>query len=501
MTRHFRSSVALLSVAALGLFAHPAGAQDAAQHAVLAVRPDEMALDAGSRAAASALNEELGRLLTLKTRSGRWGAIVVSLSRSDTLFASGADDLLQPASTMKLFTSSVALERLGPDHRFTTEVLQDGTRAGTTVSGNLYLRGGGDPSLSNRFYKPLGTTPMDSLAHLIAATGIRRVRGNLVADPTAFYNERIPSGWQSRYLNAAYAAPVAALSLNENVVSVIVDGDGSVTLEPATTTMPVTNSVRQVRGRGARISVRRLPNGGLEVRGSIGRSAGRRTFMYVVNDPVSFAGGALRASLAKAGVSVDGAVVVGATPPAATHVATLASPVLAQIVTTMNGESNNHFAELLFRNAARADDPTRTVSVQLALHSLRAFLANKVHADTTQLLASDGSGLSVNDHVTPRLMVELLSYAHNASWAGTLHTSLPVAGESETLRRRMRGTPAQGNLHAKTGTTNDVVSLAGYVTARDGEVIAFAFIYNGRDRWNARATIDQMGSVLADFIR
>jgi len=76
-----------------------------------------------------------------------------------------------------------------------------------------------------------------------------------------------------------------------------------------------------------------------------------------------------------------------------------------------------------------------------------------------------------------------------------------VAGESETLRLRMRRTPAEGNLHAKTGTTNSVASLGGYVTARDGEVIAFSFIYNGTDRGNAKATMDQMGATLAEFVR
>jgi D-alanyl-D-alanine carboxypeptidase/D-alanyl-D-alanine-endopeptidase (penicillin-binding protein 4) len=98
-------------------------------------------------------------------------------------------------------------------------------------------------------------------------------------------------------------------------------------------------------------------------------------------------------------------------------------------------------------------------------------------------------------------MVQLLGYAHRASWGSVFHASMPVAGESELMRRRMRSTPAHGNLHAKTGTTNTVASLAGYVTALNGEVLAFAFIYNGRDRFNARATMDRMGPTLANFYR
>ena len=105
------------------------------------------------------------------------------------------------------------------------------------------------------------------------------------------------------------------------------------------------------------------------------------------------------------------------------------------------------------------------------------------------------------DRITPRAMIHLLSFAHAAPWGSAFHASLPVAGESELLRHRMRFTPAQGNLHAKTGTTNSVISLAGYVTAQDGEVLAFSFMYNGSDRGNAKETIDAMGATLASFVR
>ena len=113
----------------------------------------------------------------------------------------------------------------------------------------------------------------------------------------------------------------------------------------------------------------------------------------------------------------------------------------------------------------------------------------------------DGSGLSTLDRITPRSMVELLGHAHKAPWSSAFHASLPVAGESELMRHRMVATPAQGNLHAKTGTTNTVVGLGGYVTAKDGEILAFSFIYNGYDRWNAKATMDAMGATLANFVR
>ena len=451
-----------------------------------------------------ALRSDLADMLTSKTRGGRWGAIVVSLTRGDTLFEENADAKLQPASTMKLMTTAVALDRFGPEHHFTTAVLHDGTVAAGTLQGNLYLRGGGDPSLSSRYVKDGEALPMDSLARLVAATGIKHVHGDIVADASEFENKLIPDGWQKRYLHASYAAPVSALSINENLMWIVVSPAGksaNVALDPATTAIPIVNHVRVVGGSGGRIVARRTSDGSIDVTGSIGARSAPRRWSYVIDDPVTYAGGALKAALQAAGVTVDGTVRVGATPAQAPQVAAIQSPALGQLLSAMNRESINHFAELFFRDAAHAAEPNEPGSAVTGQHVLREFLAGKVGADSNWIHVTDGSGLSVNDSLTPRLMVELLGYAHKSPWSSTFHASLPVAGESELLKRRMRYTPAQGNLHAKTGTTNVVSALAGYVTAKDGEVIAFSFIYNGADRWNAKATMDRMGATLADFLR
>jgi D-alanyl-D-alanine carboxypeptidase/D-alanyl-D-alanine-endopeptidase (penicillin-binding protein 4) len=132
---------------------------------------------------------------------------------------------------------------------------------------------------------------------------------------------------------------------------------------------------------------------------------------------------------------------------------------------------------------------------------MREFLSKKVGAPASSIDVADGSGLSLLDRVTPRSMVELLGYAHSADWGPVFHASLPVEGESGTLRHRAKGTPARGNLHAKTGTTNTIAALGGYVTARNGEVLAFSLIYNGSDRGNAMAAMDRIGATMAEFVR
>jgi D-alanyl-D-alanine carboxypeptidase/D-alanyl-D-alanine-endopeptidase (penicillin-binding protein 4) len=433
--------------------------------------------------------------------------MVVSLTRGDTLYAENAGEEMQPASTMKLFTSAIALERFGPNYQFSTDVLRDGpVGPDGTLNGNIYIRGDGDPALSGKFLPGGPSAPMNRLADLVAQQGIKHVTGSVVGDASGFDDQKIPEGWRTRYLQSSYAARVSALSLNENLIAVSVSPSApgqpaTVVLEPSTSAIPLVANVRTVAGGGARLGFRKFGDGTIQANGSIGTRAGTRKYVYVVEDPASFATGAFRNALIARGIRVDGGIQLGKAPPNAAKIASLRSPPLASMVAAMNRESINHYAELLFRDAARGPKRDIVGSVQTASSLLDEFFATKVGADTTRLVFADGSGLSTLDRVTPRAQVQLLGYAHRASWGPWLHSSLPVAGDSELLKRRMRNTPAEGNLHAKTGTTNDVIALAGYVTAVNGEVLAFSFLYNGRDRWIAKSMIDVMSESLASFGR
>ena len=436
-----------------------------------------------------------------------WGGMVVSLTRGDTLYAYNAGEEMLPASTMKLLTSAIALDRFGPNYQFSTDALRDGVVGSDgTLTGNLYIRGDGDPALSGKFLPGGPSAPMNRLADLVAQKGIRHITGSIIGDATGFDEQKVPEGWLSRYLQAGYAARVSALSLNENLVAVAVTPTtpgkpAMVAIEPSSSAIHVVANVRTVAGGGARLGFRKQSNGTIVANGSIGSRTGTRRYVYIVEDPASFTTGAFRNALVARGIKVDGDIQLGKTPASAVKVASLASPPLASMIAAMNRESINHYAELLFRNAARGPDRNVTGSVATASALLDQFFASKVGADTTRLVFADGSGLSILDRVTPRAQVQLLGYAHHASWGPWLHSSLPVAGDSELLRRRMRNTPAEGNLHAKTGTTNDVIALAGYVTAVNGEVLAFSFLYNGRDRWMAKSMIDVMSETLASFGR
>lgn len=463
--------------------------------------PAAPVISAATPRSAQALRAAMG-FMAGRVRSGQFGIMAVSLTRGDTLFSQNAGVPLMPASTMKMLTSAIAFERLGPQYQFSTDVLYDGAMGSDgTLSGSVYIRGDGDPSLSGRYMPGGPEAPMNFLADQLVSRGVKRITGDVIGDATAFDDRTIPEGWLTRYLQAGYAARVSGLSLNENLVWVTITPGGGARLEPATSAIQLVNNVRTVPGNGASLSVRRQTNGTILVSGRIGSRSPPRRYEYVVEDPAPFTTGALRAALIAKGIQVDGGIKLGATPSSAVKIASIQSPTLDRIISAMNRESINHFAELLIRNAARGPQRDRQGTVANGQALLRDFFATKVKSDTAHLEVSDGSGLSTLDRVTPRAMTQMLGYAHRASWGPWFHASLPVAGESELLRRRMRGGGAQGNLHAKTGTTNDVIGLGGYVTALDGEVIAFSFIYNGRDRWTAKSMIDVMGQTLANFAR
>lgn len=456
------------------------------------------------------LNSDLNALLDARVRTGQWGVMVSSIRTGEPLFSRNPDAPLMPASTQKLFTTALAFERLGIHHQFTTEVLHDaptGPDAAGTLRGSLVLRGGGDPSLSARFFGDRPEAPVEALAKLVSAAGIRRVTGDVIGDASAFDDKRIPDGWLARYLHASYAARVSALSLNGNLLHVAVapgkaGGRAVVTLRPALSGIPVANTtVTRSGSRTARVVVSRRADGTVSVSGSIGSRAGVRVYTVVVDDPADYATRAFRQALEAAGVVIEGRTRMATPQLPVTRVGALSSPPLYLLATHMNGESDNHFAELIFRNAARGDRGTTSGSAALANRQLRDLLAEYAGVPPNAVTAADGSGLSSWDRVTARSLAQLLGFAHRAPWSSEFHLSLPVAGQSETLRRRMIGTAAQGNLHAKTGTTSDVVSLAGYVTSRSGELLGFSFVYNGRERAQARETIDAMGATLAGWSR
>ncbi len=453
-------------------------------------------------------------------RYATWGALVVSLTRGDTLLSYRADRRFTPASNAKLFTTAAALHYLGPEFRFITALFAAGPVRDGTLYGDLVLYGTGDPTFG------LDTAALAPFADSVVLAGIRRVSGDVVGDASFLGAELAGPGWAPENLNQWFAAPPSALGAAENLVEITVEpgenrGDPTmVSMDPPNDYFSIDNRVTTGRPRSrTRIGVRRgLAPTLLTLSGSI--SPWRRAWHteVVVQEPALFAATLLRSLLAARGVSVtgttrsqtddaagrghrllawargggaDGAPLSGA-------IAVRRSESLGDLVEMINHRSHNLSAELVFRSIGRSVGGAGTFAS--GARAVTQFLRDTVGIAPASFSVSDGSGLSILDQATPRALVQLLAFERKAPEAEVFWRSLPVAGDG--LEGRMEDTPAEGNLRAKTGTLKNASALAGYVSAANGEELVFSIMVN--DAWRiqrARRVQDEIGARLAEFSR
>jgi PBP4 family serine-type D-alanyl-D-alanine carboxypeptidase len=344
--------------------------------------------------------------------------------------------------------------------------------------------------------------PLRVMAQRLVQRGVRRVEGDVIGDPFAFDTLGVGLGWprDTGGGSAAYAPRVTGLPFQRNLISIRAranpaGGAALIELSPAVDVVPVVSNART--GGGRAYAVRAANSDTIRVRGSVSGRGGN-IYRVGVSDPALMTTAALRTALVEAGIEVVGPARVARTPEGAKLVHRHYSIPLSAMVAEMNTESDNFFAEHVFKAAAR-----KAVGVG-SYH--RGGPASALHFFQTagvpmgELFQVDGSGLSEYNRASPNAMVQALVFAHEAPFGQVFHESLAVAGDRNgTLRRLFTGSSAAGNLHAKTGYINDVRTLSGYVTARNGELIAFCFFYNGRGTSPARGVQTELGTLLAEY--
>ena len=451
-------------------------------------------------------------------RHATWGALIVSLTRGDTLFAWRADRRFLPASNAKLFTTAAALHYLGPAFRFVTVLYASGPVTNGTLYGDLVLYGTGDPTFG------LDTAALAPFADSVVRAGISRVNGDVVGDASFLGAELAGPGWTPDNLDQPYAAPPSALGAAANRVRVTVEpgerpGEAAAfTVDPPTDYFTVTSAVRTGRRRArTRIEVRHdRPRGQVTLSGVISPRRWSWSTYLVVEQPAVFAASLLKSLLVARGVTVTGSArgVTDGAPARARQLlarargqnaepfegalAARSSPSLGELVTTINHRSDNLSAELVFRSVGRSVGGAGTFAS--GARAVEQFLSDEVGIPAASVAVSDGSGLSILNEATPRSLVQLLAYERKASEGRYFWESLPMAGEG--LTERMAETSAAGRLRAKTGTLKDVSALSGYVTAFGGEELAFSIIVNdAASIARARQVQDRIGALLADFSR
>lgn len=468
-------------------------------------------------AALVALQNDLDTILAAPALGqSYWGVVAKSLATGDTLYALHANRLLMPASAMKIVTVAVAGEELGWNYTYETRLVAAGTIAGGVLSGDLVVIGSGDPSINGR--GGLAARLFADWAEQIKAAGVRTIDGRIIGDGHAFDDEPLGFGWSWDDLAEGFAAPVGALQYNENTAQVTIrpgartGASATADLAPAGSGLLVDSRARTTAaGSRAAVTIRRLPGSAqLLVRGSVPLDSAPLVRTVSVDHPARFFVAALRDALVAHGVAVHGPAVDAddlTEPPStmgAVPLVSYRSPALSMLSATLMKESRNLYAETFLKTMGRpaAGDPG-AATIEAGRARVDAAL-ERWGVPTSELVQRDGSGLSRYDYVTADALVGILSHvAREETLRDPFNAALAIAGRDGTLAERMKGTPAEGNVRAKTGSMTNVRALAGYVTTADGEPVVFAIIANNFEARADQVTgaIDAMAVRLASFSR
>jgi D-alanyl-D-alanine carboxypeptidase/D-alanyl-D-alanine-endopeptidase (penicillin-binding protein 4) len=475
-------ALALLTVTAPGALAKPKrlAAPKPVLHAGKEAREPEAAPSAGAL-----LQTLVGAKLFAP---GRVGVAVLDLESNRLLHAHAPDVALNPASNAKLLTAAAALGTLGGAHTFVTTV--SGALEGGVVEGPLVLRGHGDPSLS--------TADVAELVERLVQKGVRTVKGGVVVDQGYFDDAFVPPAFDQQEDEwAPFRANTAAVSLDENTMSLVIEAaekgkPARVRVEPEGAA-EIEGVVTCDSAKGDSPQVALAVEGGVtkaRVSGSI--RPGTHTLRYVkrAHDPRLLAGRTLKRLLVRAGVNVEGAVTLGAATEKRL-LAEHASAPLASLLLRVGKQSDNFYAEMIFRSLD-AEARGKAGSAEGAAGAVQAFLGRIGVADEG-LVVKNGSGLFDANRVSPRSLVRLLAWAwREPSVHPEFLAQLAVGGVDGTLHARFDEPRLRGRIRGKTGTLERVASLAGYLLRADGRPpVVFALVANGvQDVPGARMAFD-----------
>jgi len=445
---------------------------------------------------------------------GVWGVDVRSLDTGEHLYERDAGRLMMPASNMKIVTVAVAASVLGWDYTFKTTLETAAPLENGVLKGDLFVRGGGDPTINSR----AGRAPA-VLAEWLAALrsqGISRIDGRIIGDDQLFDDDGIGPGWAWDYLQYGYAAPVGALEFNEDLATLTIS-PGPQPGQPPTVRLSSGSGLRLVArvatgasGSQSDISYRRrLDEPVLEVSGSIAAGSAALERTVAVINPTLFFAQSLKDYLIDHDIAVSGPAVdlddVAAEFAAAgierRAIVSSQSPPLRDIATVLMKVSQNLYAETLLKAIGAARGGLGTYEGGLA--NIRAGLTALGVPEDGYVIA-DGSGLSRYNYLTPSTIASILErmYKNDAQRDAFLAT-FPIAGKDGSLASRLKRTRAEGNALGKTGSISNVRSLSGYVRNRDGEMLAYSILAN--DFVIPAATVNWIADlaveVLANFTR
>ncbi|WP_100011660.1 D-alanyl-D-alanine carboxypeptidase/D-alanyl-D-alanine-endopeptidase [Lentibacillus sediminis] len=462
-----------------------------------------------SQDASGSLEEKIDAVLQDERLDGAvTGVSVRHAGTGELLYEENGDTRLHPASTMKLLTGAAAMETLGPDYRFSTEVWTDGDVRGKTLNGDIYLKGKGDPTLLKE--------DLDQFAKELKKQGIEQIKGDLIGDDTWYDDVRLSQdlNWSDEpfYTGAQISALTLAPDTDYDAGTVIVEvhaGEGSkvnVELTPKTDYVKVVNNTTMVAATEEKnIDIERQHgNNTIVIEGEMPIGGASSKSWVSVWEPTGYVMDMFKKSLEEQGIRLTGesSIKFAATPEDATLLAEKESQTIKELYTRFMKLSNNGHAEVLTKEMGKVLEGEGSWDAGL---DVIGQTMEKFGLNTETMLLRDGSGMSHKNMIPANEITKLLYGVQKENWFPTFEASLPVAGHPErfiggTLRYRMIEAPVQGNVLAKTGTLTGMSALAGYVTTADGEQLAFSIMINNYLAESVTDIQDEIARVLAGHV-
>jgi serine-type D-Ala-D-Ala carboxypeptidase/endopeptidase (penicillin-binding protein 4) len=431
------------------------------------------------------------------------GISIRSAADGKIIYAHQGNVRLRPASNMKLLTAAAALNILGKDYQFNTEVLLDGTIKKRTLRGNLYLKGKGDPTLLK--------SDFDKMAVEIQKRGIKKIKGHLIGDDSWYDNVRysLDLPWSDETTH--YGAQISALTASPTTdfdagsVKVMVQpgtrkGDKTIVkMTPNTNYLKIVNHAITVQADGKKkITIEREhAKNIITIKGTIPIKAMGEKDWIGVWDPTRYAVSLLKQSLKEHGITVTGKLKTGRVPDTAAVLVTHQSMPLSELMVPFMKLSNNVHAEILIKEMGRVVKGKG--SWDMGLKVLKTEMV-KFGVNPKTLVLRDGSGVSHVDLIPANQLTQLLFAVQKEKWFPTFLNSLPVAGKSDrleggTLRKRMESI----NVKAKTGTISTVSTLSGYMETKKGETLIFSILLNNLlDEEKGKEIEDKIVKIIAE---
>lgn len=425
--------------------------------------------------------------------------IYVAGGESDptTIFELNSTKKIIPASVTKVVTSGAVLRHFPPGSKMKTQILSEAAQEGSTLKGDLYLKGGGDPSFVSE--------TMWYLVNVFTRTGIKTISGDVVVDDSLFDDLRFDPSRQKERVDRAYDAPTGAMSFNWNSVNIFIR-PGAKAGQPAIVTLDPDNGYTHLKSKVETVGAGK--SNSLEadrdeskdgdiliVRGKIAADSKEIVIYKNITHPGLWAGENLKSFLAERGIVVKGKVRSGKVTKTARLLAEAEGHSIEQILADMNKFSNNFVAETLTKNMGALSGAPGTIEKGMVV--IRDYLKSLGLTEKDFELYNP-SGLTRKNQLTPQALWRVLNDLRSQfQYQPEFVSSLPIAGIDGTLKKRMKGTPAERSVRAKTGFLTGVVSLAGYAGRRDGAVIPFVFMYNGSmDEGKVRRVFDELAESL-----